>query len=231
MTLTKATVAGLVKIEEQPTQNHYHEGRAYHSVKVSSQRNADASKVDYLRLYFSYDSNQDFKNVFKPGNYIRFSGSVVKSKITESLSDIAVSLDSATLVPKEELDKMIEVHSYVKSGSVINMTGEIIKVGKEIISNNIKSVSILVMEEDENGYKVIVKFTGVGDAAEKISKMSKGDLVKILAKVYSYKIKNRIDLDNYYLHDSRISSITKIVDKSGSDGPKSELDEKGEVNE
>lgn len=215
MLTNNTNISGLVKVEEQPVQNHYHEGKMFSSVKVSSQRGADTSKIDYLRIYFSYELDQNYKNVFKPGNFIKYTGNIVKSKITESLSDIAVSLETAELVDQEELNKMIEKVGHVKSGSILNISGRVIKIGKEVVSKNIKSVSLLVMNEDDKGYRVIVKFTGVGEIAEKINGLNKDDQVKITAKVYSYKIKNRLDLDNYYLHDSRILSINKIEEKKG----------------
>lgn len=208
--LTKAKVSGLVKVEETPVPNHYHDGKIFSSVKVSSQRSGANSKIDYLRLY--YDSSLDWKDNFKVGNYIEFTGELVKSKITESLSDIAVSLETMSLLINVDESK-------IKTGSTLTMQGIVIKINPETVSNNIVSVSILVMSENEEGKKVIAKLTGVGKIAEIIKSIQKDSEVEIIAKVYSYHIKNRLDLSNYYLHDSRISSIKLIA------APVGEVDE------
>ena len=206
--LTKATVKGLVVVEEAPIANHYHEGKVFNSVTVLSYRGDKNSKVDHLRLYF--EQGKFDTALFTVGNYIKYTGDLVKSKITESLSDIAVSLETVAIVTPEELKENEELNLHLATGSVLDMTGTIIKISPETVSKDITSISILVMTENADGRRVIAKLTGVGRMAEIIKTLNKDDVVNVYAKVFSYPTKNRTDGASYYLHDSRIASIIKV---------------------
>ncbi len=188
-------VKGLVEVVDYPVENHYHDGKLYYSVEVRSERaSAKVNKTDYLRLYI----NSTQATLLTPGAIIKYIGTLVKSKITESLSDIAVAVDSLEVMP-------VVIQPALES--VLEIEGRIIKINNEVINNNVKSVSILVANEADDGRRVIAKLTGIGRIADIITTFNLGDIVDVVANIYSYQVKNKDLAENYYLHDSRIISI------------------------
>lgn len=188
-------VHGIVDVIDYAVESHYHNGKLYYSVEVKSDRKTTKStKTDYLRLYV----DTSLAGLFAPGVIVEYTGTLVKSKITESLSDIAVAVDTV-----QPLDVAINP----TMGSTVELEGKIIKINKEVVNNGVKSVSMLVANESDDGRRVIVKLTGIGRTADIITTFNLNDMVDVKANIYSYLVKNKDLSQAYYLHDSRITSI------------------------
>lgn len=196
----KASVTGVVRVHSAPDVSHMHDGRLYYLVVVSSKRAQSPNKRDFLRLY--YDPEKFDKSIMKVGEVIYYEGYLVKSKLTETLNDIAVAVTNMRKADNESSD----------TGSVISLEGRVIDVSESLNGpvSGIKPVSMLVAVESNDNKRVVVKLTGVGRTAEIIKSLSSDDNVRVIARIYSYKIKNKSELEGHHLHDSRVISIERL---------------------
>lgn len=196
-------IIGTGYVESTPVVNHYHNGKVYKVVSLWAPRKfSKLNKKDYVRIYLSEESSEAYCGLFKVGNLITFEGSFIKSKITETLSDVAVILDHAEITDSEDT-----------LGFRVEVIGEIVKLSESVEHNNMISQSFLVLVDTDLESRVILKFTAVDKMINVLHSLDikQNSRVELKGSLLSYQVKNRSDI-TAYLHDTRVNSVKKLGD-------------------
>jgi hypothetical protein len=199
----KNRVFGVGYVESQPTVNHYHNGKVYRVVSLWAYRKfSKQGRKDYIRLYLSEEDFEKYSSIFKKGVAISFEGFLVKSKITETLSDVAVSLVKAE-----------EVLCDSETGFKLTITGSVIKMNNALVTEKMTSQNFLILIDSDDESRVILKTTATDRMVDAIAaiEVSLGTRVEIKGTLLSYPVKNRDDL-TAHLHDTRIVNLKKLGD-------------------